>query len=232
MKRKIYIADDDDNIRLIISSFLLSEGYHVESFSNGDALYEHFKREPADLIILDILMDGSDGLTLCSKIRQQHSVLIIIVSALDSELDRIKGITLGSDDYLVKPFSPLELVARIKALFRRYDMMTHPTEEDELNYGDMILKTKLRQCFINNIETDLTPTEFSVLHFMMLHSNQAISRKELFNEVWDVQWDHDTRAMDDMLKRLRKKLNHSQVRIETVWGYGFRLSLVGEHENT
>jgi DNA-binding response OmpR family regulator len=231
MTKRIYIADDDENILFIIYSFLINEGYIVERFSSGDALYERFKQIPADLVILDIIMEGRDGLILCSQLRQDYSVLIILVSALDSEMDRIKGISLGSDDYLVKPFSPLELVARIKSLFRRVDSLTQHKETSILKYGNIVLNTKTRQCFVNDDKLELTPTEFNALSYMLLNPNQAVSRQELLKHVWGSQWDQDTRVTDDMVKRLRKKIVHSNVRIESVWGFGFRLSLVNNHEN-
>jgi len=117
MSKTIYIADDEKNIRDLISGFLTSDGFDIKTFENGDNLLAEFIQKPSDMVILDVMMEGTDGLTICSLIRQKHNVPIIIVSARDSELDRIIGITLGSDDYLVKPFSPIELVARVKALF-------------------------------------------------------------------------------------------------------------------
>lgn len=118
-QKTIYVADDEVNIRMLIQSFLVNEGYEVEVFSDGESLLQRFHAQPSDLVILDIMMPGLDGLNICAAIRQKSDVPIIIVSAKDSPLDRVTGITLGSDDYLVKPFLPLELVARAKALFRR-----------------------------------------------------------------------------------------------------------------
>ena len=117
--KKIYIADDEKNIRELIAAFLRNAGFDVMLFENGDLLLKEFLQSPSDMVILDIMMPGTDGLTLCTKIREKSNVPIIIVSARDSEIDRITGITLGSDDYLTKPFSPMELVARVKAIFRR-----------------------------------------------------------------------------------------------------------------
>ncbi|HEY5467028.1 MAG TPA: response regulator transcription factor, partial [Clostridia bacterium] len=122
MAKRIYVADDEAYIREIIQSFLVNEGFDVQVFANGDDLLEVFSQTPSDMVILDIMMPGLDGLTLCSKIRQRSRIPIFIVSARDSELDRITGITLGSDDYLTKPFSPIELVARVNAIFRRMDL--------------------------------------------------------------------------------------------------------------
>ncbi|HSL87418.1 MAG TPA: response regulator transcription factor, partial [Bacteroidales bacterium] len=139
MSLSIYIADDEKNIRELIYSFLCNEGYTVTAFENGDDLLAEFLEHPCDMVILDIMMDGTDGLSVCSRIRQQHKVPIIIVSARDSELDRITGISLGSDDYLVKPFSPLELVARVKAIFRRIAFDREGGKTPVLNYGNMVL---------------------------------------------------------------------------------------------
>lgn len=232
MSKKIYIADDDANIRFIIGSFLKNEGYQVEEFDSGDALVERFLSVPCDLIILDVMMDGSDGLTICAKIRESHSVLIIIVSALDSELDRITGITLGSDDYLVKPFSPVELVARVKALFRRVDMDKKIESVEILSVGDMRINVRSRECWIDQKKLDLTPTEFALLTYMFQHADQAVSRQQLLKHVWGVDWDADTRATDDILKRLRRKMVNSRVKVESVWGFGFRLVVEDEHENS
>ncbi|MDF2637011.1 MAG: response regulator with CheY-like receiver domain and winged-helix DNA-binding domain [Pelosinus sp.] len=182
-------------------------------------------QKPSDMVILDIMMEGTDGLTICSLLRQKHNVPIIIVSARDSELDRITGITLGSDDYLVKPFSPIELVARVKALFRRIQLDRVAPSENTLKYGDIILNISIRECLVNNEKLDLTPTEFALLTYLFEHSERAISREELLKNVWKFDFEVDSRATDDVLKRLRKKLAKSKVKIESVWGFGFKLAL-------
>lgn len=229
MSKIIYIADDEKNIRDLISGFLKSDGYEVKDFENGDDLLAEFMLKPSDMVILDIMMDGTDGLTVCSLIRQKHNVPIIIVSARDSELDRITGITLGSDDYLVKPFSPVELVARVKALFRRIQLDLGATAGNILNYEDITLNTGTRECLINSEPLDLTPTEFALMTYLFEHCERAISREELLKNVWKFDFEVDSRATDDVLKRLRKKLIKSKVKIESVWGFGFKLGL-GERE--
>jgi DNA-binding response OmpR family regulator len=228
---KIYIADDEKNIRELISGFLVNDGYDVKAFENGDDLLAEFIKFPSDMVILDIMMEGTDGLTICSQIRSKNNVPIIIVSARDSELDRITGFTLGGDDYLVKPFSPIELVARVKAIFRRISLDQPVAEKKMLNYGDIILNLPARECRLNDRLLDLTPTEFALLTYLFEHSDKAISRSELLKNVWKFDFEADTRATDDVLKRLRKKLSGSSVVIESVWGFGFKLRLGDKHED-
>ena len=178
-------------------------------------------------------MPGMDGLTVCTRIRQKSHVPIIIVSAKDSPLDRITGITLGSDDYLVKPFLPLELVTRVKALFRRVDAFSGQEEEnsENLELGDIVLYPGRRTASLKGEEFALTPLEFDFLRHMLEHPEHAASRDDLLKALWKVDSKEvDTRAVDDMVKRLRKKLKEqkSLVKIETVWGYGFRLTAGGD----
>ena len=221
--KTIYIADDEKNIRELISGFLKNDGYRVCSFENGDQLLEAFKEEPADMVILDIMMPGTDGLAVCSKIRENYRVPIIIVSARDSELDRITGITLGSDDYLVKPFSPMELVARVRALFRRIELDQDKTCDDLLVYGDISINLLTKECRQDDRRLELTPTEFAMLAYLFENSGRAVSREELLKNVWKYDFEVDSRVTDDVLKRLRKKLSGSNVKIEAVWGFGFKL---------
>ena len=225
MDKMIYIADDEKNIRDLISSFLINDGFKVKAFENGNDLLSEFIKEPADMVVLDIMMDGTDGLTICSEIRQKNNVPIIIVSARDSELDRITGITMGSDDYLVKPFSPIELIARIKAIFRRIELDKNTTTEKILSFGDITLNTSTRESTLNGEKLGLTPTEFALLSYLFSNSDKAISRKELLKNVWQFENEVETRVTDDVIKRLRKKLIKSKVNIESVWGYGFKLKL-------
>lgn len=226
MQKKIYIADDEANICKLIQSFLEKEGFEVRCFSNGSDLLTTFRVEQADLLILDIMMPGIDGLSLCAIIRQASTVPIIIVSAKDSEIDRVTGITIGSDDYLVKPFSPLELVARVKALFRRNQLLVGQghIEHELTTYHSLILNTKLRTLTIEDKPIALTPTEFDFLAFLVKNQDRAVSKAELLKELWQFDFETDTRATDDLVKRLRKKLKDvGKVSIETVWGFGYRI---------
>ncbi len=228
MSKSIYIADDEKNIRDLIQSFLQNDGFSVTAFENGDSLLAAFLEKPCDMVILDIMMDGTDGLAICSQIRQRHNVPIIIVSARDSELDRIIGISTGSDDYLVKPFSPLELVARVKSIFRRIALDRGLNQPKLLSFGDMKLNIDTRESFVKKNSIDLTPTEFAFMTYMFENSTRAISREELLKNVWKFDFEVDTRAIDDVLKRLRKKLSVSNVKIESVWGFGFKLCQEGD----
>ena len=172
-------------------------------------------------------MPGTDGLSICSRLRQMSPFLpIIIVSAKDSPYDRVTGLTLGSDDYLVKPFLPLELVARVKALLRR-SAAASPARPSVLAYGPLTISCDLRVAKLAGKPLSLPPAEFDFLSYMLQHKERAVSREELLQALWQVSWQADTRAADDLVKRLRKKLNERQspVQIETVWGFGFRLSL-------
>ncbi len=225
MEKTIYIADDEKNIRDIISGFLKNDGFNVKAFDNGDDLLVEFLKNPADMVILDIIMDGTDGLTICSQIRQKHNVPIIIVSARDSELDRITGITMGSDDYLTKPFSPIELVARVKAIFRRMNLDKYSTSIEILTFGDIALNLATRESTYEGKRLDLTPTEFALLTYLFENKDRALSREELLKNVWKFDFEVDTRAVDDVLKRLRKKIIHSNVKIKSVWGFGFKLGI-------
>ncbi len=226
LKKTIYVADDEPNIRDLIYLFLSNEGFEVTSFSNGDELLAVFLQKPADMVILDIMMPGTDGFSLCTQIRRRSNALIIIVSARDSEIDRITGITLGSDDYLTKPFSPMELVARAKALFRRLELDTGGVAAEVLTAGNLTINTAAREAEINGKPFDMTPTELALLVYLLQNRTRAVSREELLKNVWKFDFDADTRATDDVVKRLRKKLitASANLKIDSVWGFGFKLS--------
>lgn len=223
MPKLIYVADDDQNIRDLIARFLRNDGFEAEVFETGDSLLRAFAARPADLLILDIMMPGTDGLTLCGAIRERSAVPIVLVSARDSELDRISGITIGGDDYLVKPFSPVELVARVKALFRRMNLNRGGGEESELAFGSLTIRIPEHQAYLSGKKLELTPTEFSLAVYLIKNSSRAVSREELLRSVWRFETEVDTRVTDDVVKRLRKKLRDSSVRITSIWGFGFKL---------
>ena len=224
MSELIYIADDEKNIRELVKCFLENQGYEVETFSNGDDLFKRYKEKNADMIILDVIMPGTDGVEICRQIRQIANVPIIILSAKDSEEDRIKGISVGGDDYLTKPFSPIELVARVQALFRRISM-DKVEKVEKVTFGNIKIDVTKKQAYVDDEEIALTPLEFDFLKYLIQKNNQAISREELLKEVWKIAYDIDKRATDDTVKRLRRKIADSNVEIKTVWGYGFKMAL-------
>ncbi|HOE56928.1 MAG TPA: response regulator transcription factor [Bacillota bacterium] len=225
-KKLIYVADDEVNICNIIKSFLIKEGYEVEVFNNGKSIYEAFIAKPADMLIIDIMMPGVDGYSLCSQVRQMSGVPVIIVSAKDTDPDKIAGLTLGCDDYLTKPFSPMELIARIKSIFRRIELdKMHIGTGEGIKLSDISINNNTKKAEFDGKDIGLTGMEFSLLYYLAVNKDRAVSRSELLDKVWGFENEVETRATDDMVKRIRKKLleSGSTLKIETVWGFGFRL---------
>lgn len=228
MDKLIYIADDEENIRNLVKRFLESNGYKVEAFDNGDKLLEEFEKKPCDLVILDIMMPGSDGFQICTKLREKSIVPIIMLTARDSDMDYITGITLGSDDYFTKPFSPMSLVMRVKAIFRRIDFENSERNNiddscENLKFGGVIIDKRSKNVIYDGKTIELTPNELSLLTYLFENKDRAVSREELLNKIWGYDSEVETRAADDTVKRLRKKILETDIAIETVWGFGFRL---------
>lgn len=226
MSKLIYIADDENNIRKLVKTFLENDGHIVKDFENGDLLLKEFNEKECDLVILDIMMPGSDGFEICTSIREKSTVPIIMLTARDSDIDYITGITLGSDDYFTKPFSPMALVMRVKAIFRRIDfekIQNNKSKQKVLEFGDITINTDTKT--VNNLNKiiDLTPNEYNLLTYLFENKERAVSREELLNKVWGYDSEIETRAADDTVKRLRKKISDTNILIETVWGFGFRL---------
>ena len=224
--KRIYIADDDDNIRQVVKTFLASDGYNVEDYPTGDLLLERFKEEPCDLVILDVMMPGSDGFAICTELRKISIVPIIMLTARDSENDYAMGLGLGSDDYITKPFSAMALLMRVRAIFRRIDFENSKHTADvpqEIKIGQLVLDEDKRRILNGDTVLALTPTEYEVLRFLMLHADRAVSREEMLSEVWGFETAVETRATDDTVRRLRRKLDGCGVNITAVWGFGFRL---------
>ena len=227
MSKLIYAADDELNIRQLIQSFLEEEGYEVETFETGDALLEKFKQKPSDLVILDVMMPGTDGLSICNTIRKFSSVPILILTARDTTADYVQGITLGCDDYFTKPFSPLMLTMRVKAMFRRVELDKAIPYDEKLEYGDIEIMPKQKVAKCKGADLKLTITELNVLQYLMEKNGNAVSRDELLEKIWGYTSEVETRVTDDNIKRIRKKMNQqgSNVEIVTVWGYGFKLAI-------
>ena len=230
MGHSIYLADDEKSIRELLHSFLASDGYTVRSFENGDALLEAFRQEPAELVILDIMMPGTDGLTVCRELRAVSDIPIILLTAKDSELDYVMGISQGSDDYLTKPFRPTILLMKVKALLRRVEMDRGKTAaEDELHYGDIRYSATENVIFYGAAPVSLTQTELRLLSYMMKQPEKAYSREELLSAVWGFDSEVETRVTDETLRRIRKKLLQagSTVSVSTIWGFGYKLKGAG-----
>ena len=231
MSKLIYVADDEKNIRNLIQSFLKKEGFQVEAFDTGDKLYTAFEEKPSDLVILDVMMPGNSGFIVCTKLRAISNVPIIMLTARDTEEDYISGLSLGSDDYFTKPFSPVKLTMRVKALFRRIDMdtVTEQTKNnDEISYADVVIHPGKHIAYCNGNEIGLTGTEFNLLAYLFENQHRAVSREELLSNIWGYDSEVESRATDDTVKRLRRKLTGSKVSIDTVWGFGFRVKEVVE----
>lgn len=235
MSHSIYIADDERNIRDLIKSFLESDGYEVSAFETGDELKAAFDEKPADLVILDIMMPGTDGLTVCKQLREESGVPIIILTAKDSEYDYVHGITIGSDDYLTKPFRPTALLMRVRSLLRRMDMNekndhTSKASEEDISIGDLTFSSSRNEILCSGKPIKLTRTELKMLSYMMKNPDKAYSRDELLEAIWGFDTKVETRVTDETLRRIRKQLSacESNVSVKTMWGFGYRIEVNGD----
>lgn len=226
MQGIIYVADDEKNIRELIASFLAEAGHQVKTFENGDSLLLEMEQQEPDLVILDVMMPGTDGFSVCSTIRKKGDVPIILLTARGTDADFITGFTMGCDDYFTKPFSPVKLTMRVNAMLNRVYKSQEKKEEIQLSFGDLILLPAQKEASCGGEVLKLTATEYQLLQYMLENKERAVSREELLNTIWGYDKEVETRVTDDTIKRLRKKIkdNNSEVSIETIWGYGFKLS--------
>jgi len=224
MNKKIFIVDDEKRIRDLIRAYLEKEGYDVSDFENADSAYDNFVKSPCDMLIIDIMMPGTNGLDLCRRIRRQSNVPIIIVSARDEEIDRILGLELGSDDYIAKPFSPRELVVRMKNIFRRIEGGKSEEKREIYQLGDVEINVTYHTVRIKGEEVSFTEKEYDLLLTFVGNPGRAYSREQLIDTIWGYDYIGDVRPVDDLVKRIRKKLRNcdSEVVISTVWGYGYK----------
>ncbi|MEC0090496.1 response regulator transcription factor [Paenibacillus macquariensis] len=224
----IAVVDDDQHIRNLVEAYLIKENYQTIGLGSAEEAWTLWQTNPPDMWVLDIMLPGMDGYEFCRRIRHEAEVPIIMISARDNEVDKILGLELGSDDYMVKPFSPRELVARIKRqLQRTYKMnaptegVTLPTAPASLEVGRLQLLLEERRVFWCREEVDLTSKEFTMLKVFADSPNRAFTRDELLTFVWGDDYFGSDRAVDHLIKRMRKKLEH--VPIEAVWGHGYRM---------
>jgi two-component system alkaline phosphatase synthesis response regulator PhoP len=220
MKKKILLVDDDKGINNLISQYLTKEGYEVYTAEDGPAGLKSFESLRPDLLVLDIMLPGFDGLELLSRIRQRSDVYVIMLTAKSDETDKIVGLTVGADDYITKPFSPRELVARIKAAFRRIDSPSD-VYSTSFNFKHLRIDIGSHKVWSGENEIELTPIEFDLLATFAEYRGMVLSREQLLRNVWGYDYYDDLKVIDVHVGNLRKKLgeNHG---INTVRGVGFR----------
>ncbi len=201
---RVYVADDEKNIRDLIASFLCEQSLEVEVFETEDQLFLRFLEEEADVIILDVMMPGTSGIDIAARIRKQSDVPIILLTARDGDEDFLQGFSAGADDYFTKPFSPLKLSLRVKAILSRHATSSKKSDADVIAYEGLTLSEKERLVLYKKVPLKLTNTEFELLKMLLKHQEEAISRQDLLQQIWGYEEDVETRVTDDTIKRLRK----------------------------
>ena len=223
MKQRIYIAEDEKNIRETLQRFLENDGYEVCAFETGDALLGVFYKKRADLVILDIMMPGTDGLTCCRRIREKDNVPIILLTAKDTEYDYVNGILQGGDDYLTKPFVTKELLARIRAMTRRQSDL----QDNALVYGDLRLDRTSFELISQKVKLLLTAKEFQIMEMFMMNPKCISSAEQLMDWVWGLESETEISVVWTYISYLRKKLKtlDSSVTIRAVRNVGYTLEV-------
>lgn len=222
--QKVFIVEDDDSIRDMLQYALTSAGFEAESFADGAAFWEELRKGAPSLVLLDIMLPGDDGISILKKLREpgkQRPIPIIMLTAKGSELDRIKGLDLGADDYMTKPFSVLEVISRVKAVLRRSgEAQENPCE---IKTGGITLHSDRRAVFAGNMEVNLTYMEFELLYYMMLNEGIVLSRDRLLDQVWGLGYGGESRTVDMHIKSLRQKLAECGDAIKTVRNVGYKI---------
>ena len=230
MSEKILIVDDEVEIADLIEVYLKNENYTVFKFYTATEALECIHTVTLDLAILDIMLPDINGFTLCQKIRERYTYPVIMLTAKDAETDKITGLTLGADDYITKPFRPLEMVARVKSQLRRYKKYNVAIPEEKQHiilYSDLTLDIKKHECLLNDKPISLTPTEFSILRILLENRGVVISGEELFRRIWkDEYYTKANNTITVHIRRLREKLGDTLENpkyIKTIWGVGYKI---------
>ena len=222
----IYIVEDDSEIRELEAYALKSSGFDVKTFDCGKKLDEEVKVSIPDLFILDIMLPGEDGLSILKRLRAQENtkdIPIIMLTAKSSELDKVKGLDLGADDYIAKPFGILEFVARVRALLRRSGTAKTESEETaQISLGEIHLNTGTRNVTVNNNSVELTYKEYELLKLLISHPGLVYSRQQILEKIWGIGFKMDTRTVDMHIKTLRQKLGDQGVIIQTIRNVGYK----------
>lgn len=224
--RKILICEDEDAIRDFVVINLQRSGYDVAAASSGEEGLEMFEKNGGyDVVLLDIMMGGIDGFTVCKKIRELNSTVgVIMLTAKTQEMDKVRGLMLGADDYVTKPFSPSELVARVDAVCRRVHMMS-ASQTESVESGPFVLNRKSRLLTKNGEVVDLTQVEYQIVDFFLRNQKVALERSRILNEIWGDSYDGDDKIVDVNIRRLRMKIEDEPSNpsfIQTVWGFGYK----------
>ncbi|WP_088187587.1 response regulator transcription factor [Desulfosporosinus sp. FKA] len=219
----ILIVDDEERIRSLVRLYLEREGFPVEEAEDGSVALSKFKTGQFSLLIVDLMMPDVDGWRVCREIRESSGIPIIMLTARGEEFDRVLGLELGADDYLVKPFSTKELVARVKALLRRSSGQMH-TVSSEITVGLLNIDKERHRVTIGDEVINLTPLEFDLLYFLAKNRGRVFSREQLMETVWGYDFYGDARTVDTHVKKLREKLAHPTIKkmLVTVWGVGYK----------
>ena len=219
----IHIIEDDEDIRELITYALEASGFQCQSFDSGENYLAHLEDNPADLLLLDIMLPGQDGLTLLDKLKQtdKKDLPVILLTAKGSEADKVKGLNLGADDYITKPFGITELIARINAVLRR--TQKDKNQQDQIRYKDLLIDLDQHKLSVDGEEIPLTYMEFELLKYLALNPNIVLSRDKLMDTVWGYNQVVESRTVDMHIKTLRKKLGPSGSHIKTVRNVGYKL---------
>lgn len=224
MMPTILVVDDEREMRKLVELHLHQAGHHVLHADNGEVAIEIVQTSQVDLILLDVMMPGMSGFEVCKEIRIFSSVPIIFLTALDAKTDLVKGLKLGGDDYVIKPFTAIELMARINAIFRRAGIYT---KTDQYKAGIVEHDLIGRQISVNHAKIQLTLKEYELLYIFMKHEGKVFSREQLLERIWGLDYEGGTRTVDTHIKTLRLKLGEQAAKyIETVWGIGYRFEVL------
>lgn len=227
---KILIVEDEEAIADLEKDYLELSGFKVEVANDGKSGLTKALKENYDLFILDLMLPGVDGFDICRQVREEKNTPIIMVSAKKDDIDKIRGLGLGADDYMTKPFSPSELVARVKAHLARYDRLTGSAAQKNkvIEIRGLKIDTTARRVWINDEEKTFTTKEFDLLTFLASHPNHVYTKEELFREIWDMESVGDIATVTVHIKKIREKIEYNTARpqyIETIWGVGYRFKM-------
>ncbi len=229
-KQKILIVDDDANIAELISLYLMKECYETKIVEDGEEALKVFPEFKPNLVLLDLMLPGMDGYQVCRELRTASQVPIIMLSAKGEIFDKVLGLELGADDYMIKPFDSKELVARVKAVLRRYQAPSQSSSSKQqgeyVEYPDLIVNLTNYSVIYKGHSVEMPPKELELLYFLAASPNQVFTREQLLDHIWGYEYIGDTRTVDVHIKRLREKIkDHANWAISTVWGIGYKFEV-------